>query len=350
MLQHSSFIALDLMGSDLGPLELLEGAALALKQPYFYSQLVLVGREEIICPFLKDKGLAGDNRLQVYPASEVIGMDEKPVQSLKKREASMVKALELVKTGQAHAMLSCGNTGSLMAGGTIKLRPIEGIDRPALASVIPTQKSCFILIDAGANPEAEPKHLLQNAFLGSHYAKIILKKKQPKVCLLTIGTEEGKGTSCVNEAHILLKQMHSLLNYGGLIEGFSVFDEGVDVIVCDGFVGNILLKSWESLFANMKNFLKEELMQNPWRKLGAWLSQGAFQKMKDRLSPESYGGAPLLGLRGTVMKAHGSSNRQSIMNALRITQDILSHKLNENIQNSIQEANLTLSPGMIPLA
>lgn len=350
MLKHSSIIALDIMGSDRGPVELLEGVALALKQPYFSSQLILVGKEEVIHPFLKDKGLAGDHRLEVHPASEVIGMDEKPVQSLKKREASMVKALELVKAGEAHALLSCGNTGSLMAGGTIKLRPIEGIDRPALASVIPTQSSCFILIDVGANPEAEPRHLLQNAFLGSHYAEVILKKERPKVCLLTIGTEEGKGTSCVNEAHGLLKQMQGLLNYGGLIEGFSVFDGGVDVIVCDGFVGNILLKSWESLFANMKNFLKEELMKTSWRKLGAWLSQGAFHEMKDRLSPESYGGAPLLGLKGTVMKAHGSSNRYSIMNAIRTTQDILSHKLNEHIQSSIQEANLTLSQGIIPLA
>lgn len=350
MLQHSNTIALDLMGSDRGPHELLEGVALALKRTCFASQLILVGKAELIHPFLKDKGLDNDSRLQVHPASEVIGMDEKPVQSLKKKEASMVKALELVKSGQADALLSCGNTGSLMAGGTIKLRPMEGIDRPALASVIPTQKSCFILIDAGANPEAEPRHLLQNAFLGSHYAEIILKKERPKVCLLTIGTEEGKGTSCVNEAHSLLKQMNGLLNYGGLIEGFSVFDGGVDVIVCDGFVGNILLKSWESLFANMKHFLKEELMQNPWRKLGAWLSQGAFKEMKTRLSPESYGGAPLLGLKGTVMKAHGSSNRYAIMNALRTTQDILSHKLNAHIHSSIQEANLTLSPGLIPLA
>ncbi len=350
MLKHSSVIALDLMGSDRGPIELLEGVALALKQPYFKSQLILVGKEELIHSFLKDKDLFSDSRLQVHPASEVIGMDEKPVQSLKKREASMVKALELVKTGQAHALLSCGNTGSLMAGGTIKLRPMDGIDRPALASVIPTQKSCFILIDVGANPEAEPRHLLQNAFLGSHYAEIILKKEKPKVCLLTIGTEEGKGTNCVNEAHGLLKQMHGLLNYGGLIEGFGIFDGGADVIVCDGFVGNILLKSWESLFANMKDFLKEELMQTPWRKFGAWLSQGAFKHMKERLSPESYGGAPLLGLKGTIMKAHGSSNRHAIMNALRITQDILSHKLNEHIQSSIQEANLALNQGNIPLA
>lgn len=346
----ANVIALDVMGSDRGPQELMEGACLALSQSYFSSQLVLVGDEAMIVPFLKAKGLEADKRIAVHPALEVIGMHEKPVQSLKKKEASMVKGLELVKSGQAHALLSCGNTGSLMAGGMIKLRPMEGIERPALASVIPTQKSCFILIDAGANPEAEPHNLLQNAFLGSHYAQVILKKPNPKVCLLTIGTEEGKGTTCVNHAHKLLNQMEGLLNYGGLIEGFSLFDGNVDVVVCDGFVGNILLKSWESVFVNMKNFLKEELMKTIWRKLGALLSQGAFKTLKERLSPECYGGAPLLGLKGTVIKAHGSSNRQAIMHALRITQDILRYNLNAHIQSSIQEANLTLNQGNIPLA
>jgi phosphate acyltransferase len=346
----ANVIALDLMGSDRGPNELMEGALLALNQPTFSSHLVLVGNESMIVPFLKSKGLESDKRLSIHPALDVIGMDEKPVQSLKKKEASMVKGLELVKSGQAHALLSCGNTGSLMAGGMIKLRPMDGIDRPALASVIPTQKNCFILIDAGANPEAEAHNLLQNAFLGSHYAEVILKKTKPKVCLLTIGTEEGKGTTCVNEAHSLLKQMNGLLNYGGLIEGFSLFDGEVDVVVCDGFVGNILLKSWESVFVNMKDFIKEELMKNVWRKLGAFLSQGAFKEVKQRLSPECYGGAPLLGLKATVMKAHGSSNRHAIMHALKITQDVLRYNLNEHIQSSIQEANLTLNQGNIPLS
>lgn len=336
-------IALDVMGSDRGPSEIVEGAILALQEQKILSNLLLVGDETIIRPLLGKKNIQPGAKMSILHATEVIGMEEKPIHSLKqKKDSSMVRALEAVKEGKASAVLSCGNTGSLMAGSVLKLRPMAGIERPALASVIPSYKSHFVLIDAGANPEPEAKHLVQNAILGSHYAQIVLKKKNPKVCLLTIGTEEGKGTQLINETHGLLKKINGFINYGGLIEGFSVFEGNVDVVVCDGFVGNIVLKSCESLFVNMKRFIKDEIMKNTLRKFGALLCQGAFKTMKEELSPERYGGAPLLGVKGNIMKAHGSSNRHAIMHAIRITEEILQHDLNSHMQDAILKANAIL--------
>lgn len=340
----ASVIAVDVMGGDRGPHEIIEGAVLALLNQNILSHLLLVGDQDIIYPVLKTRNIDNDARISVLHTTEVIGMAEKPIQSLKqKKDASMVRALEQIKDNKVQAVLSCGNTGSLMAGGVLKLRLMNGLERPALASVIPSYNNRFILIDAGANPQAEPIHLVQNAILGSHYAQVVLKKEKPRVCLLTIGTGEGKGTQCVNETHTHLKKLDGIINYAGLIEGFGVFDGNVDVVVCDGFVGNIVLKSCESLFVNMKRFIKDEIMKNTLRKFGALLCQGAFKTMKNELSPERYGGAPLLGVKGTVMKAHGSSNKMAIMHAIRITEEILKHDLNFHMQDAITKANIVLN-------
>src|SRR5690606_15812673 len=268
--------------------------------------------------------------ISILHASEVIAMGDKPLQAIKrKKDSSMVRAIELVKSGQANVVLSCGNTGSLMAGGTIKLRTLEGVDRPALATVIPNQKKHFILIDAGANPEARPEHLVHNAILGSIYCRIALGVESPRVGLLTIGTEEGKGNELTHLTHELLKRIRPMINYTGPIEGCHVFEYQVYVVVCDGFVGNILLKTCESLFHTLKGYLKDELTRTPVRKLGALLAMGAFKEMKAQLNPDTYGGAPLLGLKGNVLKAHGSSNRIAIMNAIRIGNEMVTHHMND---------------------
>jgi glycerol-3-phosphate acyltransferase PlsX len=334
-------IALDVMGSDKGPGELLAGVHMALQQ-HLPARLIVVGDETLITQALAECGLQAGDNLHVHHASQVIAMEDKPVQGLKKKDASMVRALELVRSGQAQALVSCGNTGSLMAGGTLRLRPMPGVDRPAIGTVIPSYKDHFVLIDAGANPQAQPMHLVHNAILGSHYAQVVLGKPLPRVGLLTIGTEEGKGTELIQQTHEALKQLDGIIHYTGLIEGFQVFDCLVDVVVCDGFVGNILLKTWESLFHNLKGFLKEQLLKNPVRQLGAWLAKGAFMHMKERLSPEGYGGAPFLGLRNLVIKAHGSSNRESLANALRTTAELLQYDLSHHMQTSIQAANQRL--------
>lgn len=328
------------MGGDLGPSEVVAAVALAFSEIPRLGQVTLVGDEAVLRPELDRIGLSREPRVAVHHASEVIAMDDKPLQAIKrKKDSSMVRAVELVKEGRAQVLLSCGNTGSLMAAGTIKLRTLEGVDRPALASVIPNQKSHFILIDAGANPEARPEHLVHNAILGSIYCRIALGVKFPRIGLLTIGTEEGKGNELTHQTHELLKRSKSLINYCGPIEGFHVFDNEVDVVVCDGFVGNILLKTCESLFHTLKDYLKEEITRNPLRKLGAILAMGAFKEMKAQLNPDRYGGAPLLGLRGNILKAHGSSNRIAIMNAIRIGAEMVAHHMNEHIIEDVAKAN-----------
>lgn len=310
-------IALDAMGGDLGPSEVVAGVRLALADPGLVNDLTLVGQPAVLEPLLHACGLAAHARLKVHPASEVITMEDKPVQALRrKKDSSMARAIELVKTGEASAVVSCGNTGALMAGGTIRLRTLEGIDRPALAAVIPRARGYFILIDAGANPEAEPRHLVHNALLGSHYARVILGVERPRVGLLTVGTEEGKGNALTKATHEILKQSGHLLDYVGPTEGFQVFTDHCDVAVCDGFVGNLLLKSWESLAKFFKGTLEEELKANPLRLAGAALSRGAFKALKGRMNPDRYGGAPLLGLRGQILKAHGSSNRHALHAAI----------------------------------
>jgi glycerol-3-phosphate acyltransferase PlsX len=270
----------------------------------------------------------------------VITMEDKPLQALKrKKDSSMVRAIELVKTGEAGVTISCGNTGALMAGSTLRLRMMTGVDRPALAAVIPRAEGHFILIDAGANPEAKPEHLVHNAILGANYAKVILGIAAPRVGLLTIGTEEGKGNTLITETHEQLKKITAVINYVGPIEGFQVFKNSVDVVVCDGFVGNTLLKTWESLAKFITTMLKEELKANPLRMGGALLAKGAFDALKHRMNPDVYGGAPLLGVRGNVLKAHGSSNRHAWLSAIRAAAKIIHQDLYHHIETDVAQAN-----------
>lgn len=316
-----TIVAVDVMGSDLGPLEILEGVFLSLNESNEDDfSLILVGDEAIIRPFIAqprfEKYLS---RLQVCHASQVIEMNEKPTRVLRtKKDASMARAIELVKDGKADGILSCGNTGSLVALSTIKLRPLKNLERPALATVIPAINHQFVLLDVGANPESSPEQLLHNAILGAHYCQVALGLSRPRVGLLSIGTEEGKGNERVQKAHELLKRVNGEIRYEGLVEGFQLFRNGVDVVVCDGFVGNILLKSMESLAKEVKGFLKKELLKNPLRIFGCLFSIGALRSIRKKLSAEKYGGAPLLGLNGSVFKAHGGSNRQAIKYAILI--------------------------------
>jgi glycerol-3-phosphate acyltransferase PlsX len=231
-----------------------------------------------------------------------------------------------------------------MAGGTLRLRTMEGVARPALAAVIPRENGHFVLIDAGANPESKPEHLLHNAVLGSHYCRVMLGIASPRIGLMTIGTEEGKGNALIAATNDLLKQTGGILNYAGPIEGFHVFSDHVDVVVCDGFVGNIMLKSWESLAKFFSGVLKHELKANPFRATGAVLCQGAFKALKERINPERYGGAPLLGLKGNILKAHGSSNRYAIKSAIHAASQIIKADMNQRIGADIARVNALLDP------
>ncbi|MDR1665964.1 MAG: phosphate acyltransferase PlsX [Puniceicoccales bacterium] len=335
-------IAVDVMGADRGPGEVIGGVALALKTGGSdFGKIILVGRSEVLEAEARRAGIFSHPKVERFHAGECVEMHEKAVQSLKqKKDASMFRAIDLVKIGEADAVLSCGNTGSLMAGGTLKLRPVDGLYRPALATVIPSRFCRFILVDAGANPESDVRSLVHNAILGSHYAHNALQKDRPRVGLLTIGTEEGKGNEVINQAHACLRKLgQDRINYQGLIEGFHVFDNRVDVVVCDGFVGNVVLKTCESLFKNLKDYLTAELLYNWWRKLGAFMTRGAFRAIGKQLDPDRYGGAPLLGLNGWVVKAHGSSSRKAVMNALIITTRGLKNQKTPLLIGDLMKAN-----------
>ncbi len=334
-------IAVDTMGGDKGPSEFIRGLSFAIEELNLDCNFKLVGKERLLERMLKVRKL--DNyadRIHLCNSTQVIGMDEKPVQALKtKKDSSMLRAIELLKDQQADAVVSCGNTGALMAGSTLRLRQIPGVDRPALGIIIPTRKNPFVLIDVGANPESTTQHLVHNAVLGSNYAKAALNIKNPRVALLTIGTEEGKGNSLINQTHVQLQKTSGVINYAGLIEGFQLFDGNVDVVVCDGFVGNIVLKTSEALFGFISSTMREELVRNVKRKIGAALSKSAFKDMKTRLSPDKYAGAPLLGLRGNVLKTHGSSNYIAIAHALKIARNIVAQQMIHFIGDDIIRVN-----------
>ena len=337
-------IAVDAMGGDLGPSEVVAAVKLALAQNPHLNPITLVGDETLLKPIIAHYGLQRSERLAILHASEVITMEDKPLNALKKKkDSSMVRAIELVKAGEANVVVSTGNTGALMACGTLRLRTMEGVARPALAAVVPREGGHFVLIDAGANPEAKPEHLVHNAILGNHYCRVMLGIHAPRVGLMSIGTEDGKGNSVITETNDLLKRVGGIIRYAGPIEGFQVFAEHVDVVVCDGFVGNIMLKSWESLAKFISGMLREELSANPMRATGALLSKGAFAALKDRINPERYGGAPLLGLRGNILKAHGSSNRHAIKSAIRAAGEIIKADMNHRMEADIARSNEILS-------
>jgi phosphate acyltransferase len=336
-------IVVDVMGGDHGSGVVIDGvkAALQARGQEGIRQIFLVGNEAEIKARL-GKAQDCDPRLEVVHASEVLTMEEKPVVGLrKKRDCSIARAVELVKEGKADAVISPGNTGGVVAAATLRLRPLPGVDRPGIAAVIPAPDNDFVLLDAGANIECRPRHLLHYAIMGSLYSRHILGYKNPRVGLLSVGTEEVKGNELTLEAYKLCRQINGI-NFIGNVEGHDLFANRVDVVVCDGFVGNIVLKTCEGLAKGFFNWLKRELTKAPHRAIGAFLAQAAFRTIKRRVDPDNIGGAPLLGLNGAVMIAHGSASAMAIMNAIRITSEALSHHLTEHIQQEVAQANQEL--------
>ena len=330
-------IVVDVMGGDRGPEAVVDGARLALKDHSDISELYLVGNEADIQSALKKSGLH-DKRVQVLHASQVLTMEDKPVEGLrKKKDCSLLRAVDLLKDGRGQALISTGNTGGMVAASTIRLRTLEGVERPAIATVIPSGNKYFILLDAGATPECKPVYLAQFAIMGSLYCQEILGTKNPRVGILSNGSEEMKGTELTREAHALCKKLD--LNYLGYVEGHDLFADKVEVVVTDGFLGNIVLKTCESMGRAVGRFLKQELNATPIRRLGKVLAGNALLALKTKLDPDIYGGAPLLGLNGTVIKAHGSANARAMKNAIRVATETIHHHLNESIVREISKAN-----------
>jgi len=333
-------IAVDVMGGDHGCGVVISGVKLALEADARITAILLVGQEDKIRPALQAAGL-NDRRVEVLHASEVLTMEDSPVEGIRrKKDSSMVRAIDMAREGKVDAVISPGNTGALVAG-SMKLRRLEGVERPAITVRMPSRTSDFVLLDAGANPVCEPQHLAQFAVMGDVYAREILGLKTPRVGVLSNGSEESKGNELTREAARLCGLLD--LNFIGYVEGFHLFDDAVDVVVADGFTGNVVLKTAESLGYAMMKMLKSELAATPIRKFGAILSQGAFRSLKRRLDPEVYGGAVLLGLNGNVIKAHGSARERAIMNAIRVATDEVQHDLNTVIARRIAAANEKLA-------
>ncbi len=338
-------LAVDVMGGDHGPAVVVAGAVAALRSLPSIRELILVGDESRMGEATRDPALVG--RVRVLHASEVVTMEDGPMEVLRrKRDSSMGRAIELAAQGEADAVLSCGNTGCLLAASTIKLRRLPGVDRPGIATVIPTPENEFVLLDAGANVESKPLHLAHYAIMGSLYSSEVLGYKRPRVGLLSNGTEESKGNDLTQEAYRLCRQLD--LNFIGNVEGHDLFAGKVDVVVCDGFVGNITLKTAESLAKGMFRLLKRELTASPWRKLGAWMARGAFQSIRRRMDPDMYGSAPLLGLNGVVFKSHASASERAVCNGIRLATETFQHHVNDLIAQKVAEAGPRLGAAPMP--
>jgi len=331
-------IAVDVMGGDFGCGVIIEGVKRALHADKTkVSTLFLVGDRDQIQPAMQTARLR-DDRVSIVHASEVLTMHDRPVNGLRRKpDCSIARGVELLKEGKADALISAGNTGGVVAAATIRLRPLAGVDRPGIATIIPAPQNYFVLLDAGANLECRPIHLAHYAIMGAVYSREILGYKNPRVGLLNVGTEDVKGNELTQEAFKLCKQAD--INFIGNVEGHDLFANRVDVVVCDGFVGNVVLKTCESLATGIFVWLKNELTMNPKRMIGALLVRGALRTIRRRLDPDAYGGMPLLGLNGNVMIMHGSARERAVMNAIRVTTETFSSHLNEIIIREIGRAN-----------
>ncbi len=335
-------IAVDVMGGDHGCGIVIEGARRALESDLKITSLYLVGDQAEIHKALPNGGFR-DPRVHIVHASEVLTMDDKPAAAVrKKKDCSMVRAVELVHDGKADAVVSLGNTGGLFAAATFRLGRVPGVDRGGIAAVMPTTAGAFVLLDAGANVECKPLNLAQYAVMGDVYSRLVMGITKPRVGLMSIGREPGKGNELTLEAFKLCQQLD--LNFIGNVEGHDLFKGAVDVVICDGFVGNIILKTAESLAVAIFSMLRHEIGANAKRRLGGLLARNAFRSIKRRTDPEVYGGAPLLGFNGAVMKAHGSAKEKAIFNAIRVATEHVQQQVNDCIAEAIARANAALSP------
>jgi glycerol-3-phosphate acyltransferase PlsX len=330
-----SVIALDAMGSDRAPKPEIEGAMHAAR--HYGINVVLVGREPLIRAELGRVPAAASLPIQVIHASEVIAMEDKAVQAVRaKRDSSLRVGLRLVREGKAAGFVTAGNTGAAMATAKMVLGGLPAVDRPALAAVIPTAiGTVAILLDVGANVDCKPHNLEQFAVMGEIYFRSMFGTRRPRVGLLSIGQEEGKGNDLTREAFPLLKQLP--LNFIGNVEGRDLYNGKVDVIVADGFVGNVALKTSEGVANLVRATLKESLKATITRQVGYLLSRSAFADFKKRLDHTEYGGAPLLGVKGVCFITHGSSNANAIKNAIRVAAEFAELRINDKIEKELAQ-------------
>lgn len=329
----SPIIAVDVMGGDFGPPVTIPGALVSARKGGF--AVLLVGDTSVIRNELSRHDTSGVS-YDIVHASEVALMGERPSDILRrKKDASIQVACRLVKEGRAHGLVSPGHSGASVACGMFIMGRVPGVDRPALASVMPSEKAPTIIVDVGANVDSKPHHLFQFGLMADAFAKDILDRDHPKIGLLSIGEEEGKGNTLVKEAYDFFKLAQNL-NFVGNVEGRDLFTGDVDVIVCDGFVGNVALKLSEGLAASLSRILKRELLGSSLAaKLGTLLAKGAFKRVARFVDYAEYGGAPLLGLQGIVIVCHGKSNIKAITSATTMAALFVEKRTNERLVANI---------------
>jgi len=328
-------VAVDAMGGDFAPQAVVKGALRALKN-FPKLAIYLVGREEEIRAYLPRRK---PKRLEIVPASQVVAMDDSPIDALRsKPDSSIRRAFELAKSGEAQAVVSAGNSGAVLATALFLLGRLSGVSRPAIATVLPTIKKNAVLIDSGANVDCKPQHLVQFATMGAVFCEQILGLPSPRVGLLSIGEEGGKGNTLVKRTHKLLSE--SSLNYVGNIEGRDIYKGEVDVIVCDGFVGNICLKLSEGLAEALMAMMAQEVYQKRLAQMGFLLARGALKRFKKRIDWRERGGAPLLGIDGVVIISHGRSDETAIQNAIGTAGEFIEQQLVEKLRQALANENL----------
>lgn len=338
-------IAVDAMGGDYAPKEIVLGALRAARQ--FDCEIVLVGDEEKIKKVLASEKDWDKLRLTIRHADEVVGMDEHPADAVRqKKNSSVVVATRLVRDGECDAVISAGSTGAAVAAAQLVLKRIKGIKRPSIATPIPTPQGATLMLDSGANVDSKPIHLLQSALMGSIYSELVYGHQSPRIGLLNIGEEETKGDELARETYPLLTSLgeRQVIRFIGNAEGRDIPKGNFDVVVCDGFVGNALLKFGEGLAKTIIRLVKDELMNaGPFVKLGALLVKPSLKKLAKRLDVTEYGGAPLLGVNGCVIISHGSSNAKAITSAIRVANDFARSKVLERIQETIVKEEMLLN-------
>jgi glycerol-3-phosphate acyltransferase PlsX len=326
-------IAVDAMGGDHAPLVNVDGAVAAARD-YGIASL-LVGRTAELTRLLADSGYQGD-KIEIVDATEVVTMDDPATAAIrKKRNSSIRVAANCVRDGRAAGLVSAGHTGAAMVSAKMVIGTIEGVDRPALATILPNLSGHCLLLDVGANPDARTEHFKEFAVMGSIYAELIFGKTTPSIGLMSIGEEDTKGSASTKEAFKTLKETG--LNFVGNVEGRDVFDGKVDVIVTDGFTGNVILKVSEALAEMIEKLLREEIKKTLQASVGFLLSRSAFRSFKSRIDYSEYGGAPLLGVKGCVIICHGRSSAKAVKNAIRLAAEFSRRGLAEKIQSSIAD-------------
>ncbi|ACZ11266.1 phosphate acyltransferase PlsX [Sulfurospirillum deleyianum] len=327
-------IAVDAMGGDFGPAPIVEGTLHALKEREFKA--LLVGNVSVLKPLIPSEYL---DRVSFIESTDVLDMHEAATNALKRKETSIYKAVDLVKDNVADAVVSMGHSGATMSLATLRIGRLKGVLRPAIATIMPTAVNgkVSLVLDVGANVDCKAEHLAQFAVMGEAYVKDILKVAHPKVGLLSNGEEESKGNEITKEAFLLLKQLKSFV---GNVEGNNIFDGSVDVIVCDGFVGNILLKTSEGVADSITKIIKQNVRRSPLAIAGAVLMRKVFTVLKKQVDYAEYGGAPLIGINGCAIIGHGKSNAKAVKNAIFQAINFSSSNINTDIENKLAQLEL----------